>query len=275
MRGLLIYSAAAVVIAAIVIAGAIILTSGKNNGPAAVGDLPSPNGPLASQITPTDLPTNGRTLGNANAAHTIDIWEDFQCPNCRLFTFTIEPQLIDNYVAKGQAKLVYHDWLVIDSGTGGHESLDAANAALCASDQGKFWPFHDWLFTNQFQEGSGAFTKDRIKGMASMMGGLDLNKFDSCVDSGTHNADVKTESSKPPAGATGTPAVLVDGKLTTSYDYATVSDALNQVLGITPSPSVAASASASSSTSASPAPVSTPAVSAPPATTPSASPSAS
>ena len=47
--------------------------------------------------------------------------------------------------------------------------------------------------------------KDRLKTIGQMMGGLDLNKFDSCVDSGTHNADVKNESASQPASATGTP----------------------------------------------------------------------
>jgi protein-disulfide isomerase len=259
------------VIAAIVIGGAVLLTN-KGNGPTGA-DLPSPNAPLPSAVTPSGLPENGLTLGNANAAHTIDIWEDFQCPNCRDFTFGIEPQLITNYVANGKAKLVWHDELVIDSMTGGTESLDAANAARCANDQGKFWDYHDWLYTNQYSEGSGAFTKARLKNIAAMMGGLDTGKFDSCVDNGTHNTEIKTEQQHLPSGTPTTPSVQVDGKLMASYDYGTISAALDAALGITPSPSISVAPSASGSAPASAAPSASTAPSATP--TPSASPAPS
>jgi len=81
------------------------------------------------------------------------VWEDFRCTFCFDFTTVTEPQLITKYIQPGQVKLVYHDLIVIDSGAsqpaGITESRDAANAGYCANDQGKFWPFHDWLFTNQ------------------------------------------------------------------------------------------------------------------------------
>jgi protein-disulfide isomerase len=245
MQSLLIYSVAAVVIAAVVIGAALLLTGGKSTNAGSPDFTPNP--PVGSAVTPKNVPMNGRTIGDPNAPHTIDVWEDFQCPNCRNFSLEIEPQLINNYVINGEVKLTYHDFIVIDSNTGGHESLDAANAARCAQDQGMFWEYHDWLFTNQYAEGSGAFSKDRLKLMGQLMGIPDLNAFDSCVDNGTHDSDVKAESASHPSDATGTPSIVVDGQLQLSYDYATVSATLNQILGVTPSPSVSASASASAS----------------------------
>jgi protein-disulfide isomerase len=247
------YTAVAVLIAVVVIAGAIFLANQKGSSAAALG---SPNPPLPSQVTPSSIPVSGRTLGNANAKVTIDLYEDFQCTACWTFTHDIEPQVVADLVATGKAKLVYHDFLTIDANVGGTESLDAANAALCANDQGKFWQFHDWLFANQYTEGSGAFTKVRIKAIAAAMGGLDLTKFDSCVDAGTHNADVQAEQQNLPSGAQGTPSVVVNGTLLSTYDYATIASAVNGALGISPSPSVsptqAASPTATSAPSASP-----------------------
>jgi protein-disulfide isomerase len=273
---ILLYTVIAVVMAAVVVGGALLLTSGsKPKQP-----LGTPNPPVGSFITPTSVTASGRTLGNANAPHTIDIYEDFQCPNCWIFTHDIEPQIIANYVATGKAKLVYHDLLVIDYGTGGTESLDAANAARCAEDQGMFWPYHDWLFANQYSEGSGAFTKDRLKTIGQMVGIQDLTKFNSCVDNGTHNGDVQSESSG--SGFNSTPTIVIDGGTPLdSYDYATVSAALDSALGISPSPSVGASASASASPapsgssapSASVSASSAQSASASPATSPSAKPS--
>lgn len=274
INSLLIYSAAAVVIAVVVIGAALLLTGGGSKNAGSPDFTPNP--PVGSGVTPSGIPENGRTLGDANAPHTIDLWEDFQCPNCRDFTVDIEPQLVANYVATGKAKMVFHDFIVIDGNVGGTESLDAANAARCAEDQGEFWPYHDWLYTNQYSEGSGAFSKDRLKLIGQLMGIPDLNKFDSCVDNGTHNSEVKSESASHPSAATGTPTILVDGQLQTTYDYATVSAALDTALGVTPSPSTSASATASAS--AAPTESESPTESAPAESaspTPSPSPSAS
>lgn len=243
---LMLYTVIAVVVALIVIAGALFLT----NQSKALQPLGSPNPPAGSGVTPTSITANGMTLGKADAPHTIDLWEDFQCPHCRDFTADVEPLIVANYVQTGKVKMVYHDFLVIDANTGGTESLDAANAARCASDQSMFWPYHDWLFANQYSEASGAFTKDRLKTIGKMAGIKDLNKFNTCVDNGTHNSDVTSET--PPSGVSATPTIIVDGTVASSYDYATVSAALDKALGISPSPSVSASASAAPSGSAPP-----------------------
>jgi protein-disulfide isomerase len=225
---------AALVIGVIVLAAAFMLTR-STGGSTALG---SPIAPQGSMVTPSGIQANGRTLGDPNAKVTIDLYEDFQCTNCWTFTHSIEPQVLANYVATGKAKLVWHDFIVIDPNLGGTESLDAANAALCANDQGKFWQYHDWLFSNQYAEGSGAYAKDRLKAIGAAMGGLDTAKFNSCVDAGTHNTEVS--SSKPPSGITGTPGLAVNGTALTSYGYDSIAAAIDGVLGVTPSPTVTA-----------------------------------
>jgi protein-disulfide isomerase len=251
----LLYTAAAVLIAVVVIAAALVLSNQKGT-PSQLG---APNAPAGSMVTPPSIASNGRTLGDPNAPVTVDLWEDYQCTNCWTFTHDIEPQIVANYVATGKIKLVFHDFIVIDGNIGGTESFDAANAALCAVDQGKFWQYHDWLYANQYQEGSGAYTKDRLKQIAAAMGGLDTAKFNTCVDSGSHDADVKTEQKSVPSGATGTPSIVVKGTLLGSYDYATIAKAIDGALGVSPSPSVSATA--------------TPVITAAPTVTPAASPS--
>jgi protein-disulfide isomerase len=140
----------------------------------------------------------GRTLGNGNAGHTMDIWVDFQCPLCREFSVNVEPMLV-------------------------------ANAALCANDKGQFWMYHDWLFANQYDEGSGAFSKERLKTIGRSAGIRDLTTFSSCVDGDIHNGDITSEVA--PASVTGTPTVFVDGAPAAGYDYATVSAALDEAIG--------------------------------------------
>jgi protein-disulfide isomerase len=246
------YTLAALVVAGLVIAGAFLLTAYQTKNTQTLHD---PNPPAARVITPASIPANGRTLGNANAPHTLDLYEDFQCPICSDFTRDSEPQMLIDYVKTGQVKIVYHDYLVIDGKTpGSTESLDAANAALCANDQGQFWLMHDWLFANQYGENSSAYTKDRLKAIGKAAGIKDLNKFNSCVDGGNHNDEIKTATI--PSGVTGTPTLIMDGKVLSlnATDYATVSALLNTALGISPSPSVSASPSASPTASPSAAP---------------------
>ena len=252
--GLLWWTGGAVLVAVAVIAAAVWFGGGKRNIPA------NNNKPFAPQSTiTTTIPTNGLTLGNPAASVTLDVWGDFQCPVCRDFTDSVEPGVIANYVAKGTVKLVWHDWLIIDlNHPGTHESLDAANAARCAADQNQFWTFHNWLYANQYAEASGAFTIARLKGLGAAAG-LDTAKFNICLDSGTHNAEVQTQSGNPPAGATGTPAVLVNGTLLANFSPSVVNAALDKALGVTPSPSVSGSpssnvpvSSASAPTTASP-----------------------
>jgi protein-disulfide isomerase len=251
----MLYTLVALVVAAVVIGGAYWWS----NQPKAKPTLHAAVAPAGSAVTPTSIAMSGFTLGDPNAKHTIDLYEDFQCPNCRDFTHDIEPQIVANYVAGGRAKLVWHDFIVIDNNPPvGTESLDAANAARCANDQNQFWLMHDWLYANQYTEASGAFTKDRLKAMGKAAGIKDLTKFNTCVDAGTHNDEIKGETI--PDGASGTPTVVLDGKVLASFDYATVSAALDTALGVTPSPSVSPSTSPTASPTPAPTPSASPTV---------------
>jgi protein-disulfide isomerase len=230
-------------------------------------------------VTPSGIPSTGRTLGQANAPVTIDLWGDFRCTFCFNFTAVQEPQLVQNYVSTGKAKLVWHDFTVVDNlQPGVTESRDAANAALCAADQGKFWTMHDWLYANQSaDESPGAFTQDRLLAIGKDAG-LDTTKYNPCVQQGSHLSDIQAEQSSKPADIAGTPAIQVNGKQIqgppdptsgqpTVPDYATIAAAIDGALNPSASPAASGSVSPSASPSASTAPTTAP--------TPSASPSAS
>ena len=81
--------------------------------------------------------------------------------------------------------------------------------------------------------------------------GLDIAKFNICVDNGTHNAEVQAQSANPPTGATGTPTLLVNGTLLTNFSPTVITTALDKALGTTSSsgPSGGASPAASGSLS--------------------------
>jgi len=273
-NSIILWSVVAVVVAVVVV-GALLLASGSKKNLSTAATVPG-------VVTPTTIPVSGTTLGNANAPVTVDLYGDFRCSACLAFTVEgTEKQLVDNYIATGKAKLVWHDFLTIDT-PGVTASRDAANAALCAADQGKFWTMHDWLYANQSaDESPGAFTQERLLTIGKDAG-LDTAKYDPCVQQGTHLSEVQKEQTNQPAGIGGTPAIFVNGKQiqgpvdsssgqATVPTYDLIAAAIDGVLNPSASPAASGSVSPSASTAPSTVPSATPSTA--PSTAPSASPS--
>jgi protein-disulfide isomerase len=211
------------------------------SGPPGVGVPAATSGLIVSPTvtTPTDIPSSGRTLGNADAPVTVDVWVDYRCIACQVFAEQVLPQLIQQYVRTGKAKIVVHDFIVIDKVAGGTDSTHAAEASICAADQGKFWQYQDWLWANQAaDESSGAFSDDRLLGMAYNVG-LDTQVFSACLSGGTHLAEVQAETATATAmGLVGVPSIVVNGRILSGGDVASVGAAITSALpSASPSPS--------------------------------------
>ena len=165
-------------------------------------------------VTPAALPNaDGLSLGDANAAVTIDVFEDFQCPACRNFTENTEPLIIQNLVATGQARYVFHHYPFLDGNGVGSigESDQAANAAMCANEQDKFWEMHSILFANWNGENQGAFSNRRLQAMAESIG-LDMDAFNSCFNADQYEAEIQADFDLGgEMGVSGTPTIFVNG----------------------------------------------------------------
>jgi protein-disulfide isomerase len=166
-------------------------------------------------VTPAALPNaDDLSLGDANAPATIDVFEDFQCPACRSFTESIEPLIIENLVATGKARYVFHHYPFLDDTTnpfGGGESDQAANAAMCASEQGKFWEMHSILFANWNGENQGNLSDRRLQAMAESIG-LDMNAFNDCFSANKYEVEIQADFDLgEQIGVSGTPSVFVNG----------------------------------------------------------------
>jgi protein-disulfide isomerase len=147
-----------------------------------------------------DVAATGPAKGPANAPVTIVEFSDFQCPFCSRLTPTlaeVEKRYGDKVrVVFRQYPLPFHQ-----------NAQKAAEASLCAADQGKFWELHDAMFGNQSELGV-----DQLKAKAASLG-LNADKFNKCLDSGEKasaiQADVKAGSA---AGVSGTPAMFINGR---------------------------------------------------------------
>lgn len=163
--------------------------------------------PSTAPGTPVDVAVgNLPVMGNANAKVKVVEFADFQCPFCEQWFKTVEPNLINDYVKTGKVAFYWRDYPFL-----GQESTDAANAARCANAQGKFWQYHDYLYSHQGQENSGAFSKANLEQFAADMG-LNTTQFNSCMDNNTYAKDAAADlADGQKAGVNGTPTVFVNG----------------------------------------------------------------
>ena len=151
----------------------------------------------------TEIATEGSPAkGPADAPVTIVEFSDFECPFCSRVVPTLE-QVRAKYGDK--VRLVFRQFPLNSIHPNAQK---AAEASLCAADQGKFWEMHDAMFADQKNLGV-----DALKATAAGLG-MDAGKFAACVDSGTYeqqvNDDVKAGTL---AGVTGTPAIFVNGRV--------------------------------------------------------------
>jgi len=122
---------------------------------------------LAEPRLPADSDSSSPALGGSNAAVTLTMFSDFECPYCKAAVDTIH-KLRAEYPNK--LKIVYKS-LPLESHP---HAFAAAQAAYCAGEQRRFWEFHDTLFT------AGALSDSVIQDAARTLD-LDLRQFDRCV----------------------------------------------------------------------------------------------
>ncbi|UNS96495.1 DsbA family protein [Streptomyces tubbatahanensis] len=153
------------------------------------------------------------TVGDKGAPAKLTVYEDFRCPACGQFENTYR-STIKSLEKAGKLRAEYHLVALIDKNMGGSGSEEAANAAVCAKDRGKFEAYHDVLYRNQPAEQDDAFASTkRLLELAKKVEGLVSPAFEECVSTGKHDAWVRRSSeSFGASGHQGTPTVLLDGK---------------------------------------------------------------
>lgn len=162
-----------------------------------------------AQVTRLDpnlpaMKAEGYVLGSATAPVEVVEFADFECPACGQFATLTEPDVRARLVNTGQVRMRFIDYpLPMHRNT-----WDASLAAACANDQGKFWEMHDAIFANQDRWNTEATSRPRgpIGELAKGVG-LDMTKYESCMDADTHRAKIQShlaEAEKRQIGSTPT-----------------------------------------------------------------------
>jgi protein-disulfide isomerase len=155
-------------------------------------------------IAKADRPTKGP----ATAPVEIIEFTDFQCPFCER-AFPTVAKVLNDYGDK--IHFVYRHFPL----NGHPQARPAAEAAACAAEQGKFWPYHDRLFGDQSKLGD-ADLKQSAKAL-----GMDATQFNTCVDSRKYKDEVDADiRAGEEVGVNGTPAFFINGReLTGAQPY--------------------------------------------------------
>jgi protein-disulfide isomerase len=163
---------------------------------------PKPREDPTADMTVWKVALNGQepAKGKADALVTLVWFTDFQCPFCSRVQPTIE-QLEKDYGDK--LRIVFKN-LPLDF----HKlAMGAAEASLCAHEQGKFWEMEKHLYENQQQLEPAQLT-EQAKAV-----GLDAGKFQACMDAHkTKDAIAKDMATAEKIKATGTPAFFINGR---------------------------------------------------------------
>lgn len=211
-----------IMVAGIIIAGAVVFAAFYKPGTPAVGANPSTQpstGPSTADIMKSQ--TGDVIMGSANAPVTLIEYGDYQCPYCAAFFSQTESSIVTNYVNTGKVKFIFRNLVVNDRTAANHESHNSALAVACAADQGKFWEFHDAIYSAEVKdeaanpstaENNGNLTRTLFMSIAQTLG-MDQGQFSSCFDSGKYNAQISQQSSQAITdGANATPTFFVNGQ---------------------------------------------------------------
>jgi protein-disulfide isomerase len=94
------------------------------------------------RVTRADL---ARITGDSAAKVWLIVVSDFQCPYCKLWHDSTGGRVKREYLETGKIRLAYIHYPLGQH----HHAVPAAEAAMCAGAQGKFWAYHDSLFATQ------------------------------------------------------------------------------------------------------------------------------
>ena len=164
-----------------------------------------PQGPAQPQTARlTNL--KGHALGQPDAPLTMVEFTDLQCPYCRRFATTTFDELKRNWIDTGRLRYISRDF-PLDFHA---QAMNAARAARCSGEQGKFWEMR-WTLMRNANVLSPEFISQTASGLK-----LDTKAFSACAASMKFDDDIQADMAEAlNIGVTGTPTFVV-GRTTPS-----------------------------------------------------------
>ncbi|HEV7387233.1 MAG TPA: thioredoxin domain-containing protein [Gemmatimonadaceae bacterium] len=167
----------------------------------------------AATRAPTDSNITRADLARIQGSPTAPLWvievSDFQCPYCKQWHDETYPMLRDQYVKTGKIRLAYVNFPLAMH----NHAFPAAEAAMCAGAQDKFWQMHDALFSTQHGWEDLRATGAVFDSLAQSTG-VDMTRWRDCMKSGKMRALIEADHDRAErAGASATPTFMIGNKL--------------------------------------------------------------
>lgn len=151
-----------------------------------------------------------RSKGRPDAPVTIYEMADFQCPACRTFALETMPLLDREYVRTGKVRFVFIHLPITQIHA---NAVAAAEVAMCAARQGKFWEMHDALFLRQPVWAPLREPGPYLLALADSAG-VDGRALTGCVTSGVTRNEIEADAQRAArSGARSTPTFYIEGGL--------------------------------------------------------------
>lgn len=197
----------------------------------AASATPASATPAAAPVAGED-PLVRADKARIKGAESAKVWfimaSDFQCPYCRAFHAETWPEIERDYVRNGKVRVAFLNHPMENHGL----AIPAAEAAMCAGRQDKFWPMHDSLFHNQDKWVGGANAQRVFETLAAGVG-VSMDEWRSCMSTHAMRPMVEAdfERSKQ-VGVRGTPSFIIgDGvAIVGAQPYADFRRALDSAL---------------------------------------------
>ena len=143
-------------------------------------------------------------LGNSDAKISIVEFGDYQCTFCYKFHQQTLDSIKESYISTGKVNYTYKDFPL-----NGIDSVLAAEASLCAEEQGKYWDYHNTLFNNWAGERTGWITDNLLLEFAEQ-NNMDVEDFTECVNNQKYKQRViENQNFAKSVGISATPSFLI------------------------------------------------------------------
>jgi len=184
---------------------ALILGCG---GTAADGETSQP---AVAQATTPDSLSSRADAARIQGSPTAPVWvvevSDFQCPFCKTWHDSTYRAVRREFVTPGTIRLAYVNYPLPNH----QNAMPAAEAAMCAGTQGRFWEMHDGLFDSQetwAEMPNAAPVFDSVARAA----GVDVAAMRRCIDQGSVRALIQADAERAQEfGVQATPSFIIGG----------------------------------------------------------------
>ncbi len=151
----------------------------------------------------------GRIRGDSAAKLWVVMVSDFQCPYCRQWHDEVFATVVRDYVEQGKIRIAYLNFPLSGHGN----AMPAAEAAMCAAVQGRFWEMHDAIFRTQSHWAALSDPKAVFDSLALGVG-VAAQPYRACVQSGATRAMIAADEQRASAaGVKATPTFFIGAEM--------------------------------------------------------------